>query len=220
MKNFIEDIVDADDIDDITKTVKNKKQKLLKILIPIIIALVLIIIGGIAGWKLHAHFTKKEPVDVDYLSGKLIDASDLTTQTITYTSRVPMTNGTIPFINKKSFVMYYTATLRAGVNLSDVDIKDRDDNTIVVKIPHATILGNPDIDPDSIKFVDEKKALLNWNTKEDVAEALSEARSDIAANESINLTLLLTRADEHAEELIHALLDDVYDDCEVIVKFK
>lgn len=220
MKNFIEDVIDADDMDDITEAVKKRKFKFLKILIPIVLALVLVLIGGIAGWSLHARLTKKEPVDVDYLSGKLSDASDLTTQTITYTSRVPMTDGIIPFINKKSFVMYYTATLRAGVDLSDVDIKAYNNDKIVVKISHAKVIGNPDIDPNSIKFLDEKKAILNWNTKEDVADALSEARSDIETNESINLTLLLSRADTHAEELIHALLDDVYNDCEVVVKFK
>lgn len=220
MKNFIEDVIDADNIDDITEAVKKRKFKFLKILIPIILALILVLIGGIAGWSLHARLTKEEPVDVDYLSGKLSDASDLTTQTITYTSRVPMSDGSIPFINKKSFVMYYTATVRAGVDLSDVDIKAYNNDKIIVKITHAKVIGNPDIDPNSIKFFDEKKAILNWNTKEDVAEALSEARSDIETNESINLTLLLSRADTHAEELIHALLDDVYNDCEIIVKFK
>lgn len=59
-------------------------------------------------------------IDTDDIE-EFADASDLTTQTITYTSRVPMSSGTIPFINKKSFVMYYTATLRAGVDLSDVE---------------------------------------------------------------------------------------------------
>lgn len=35
-----------------------------------------------------------------------------------------MSNGSIPFITKKSFVMYYKALLRAGVDLSDVEIKE------------------------------------------------------------------------------------------------
>ena len=34
------------------------------------------------------------------------------------------------------------------------------------------------------------------------------------------MTLLLERADEHAEELVHMLLDDVYDDYEIVVQFK
>ena len=68
--------------------------------------------------------------------------------------------------------------------------------------------------------MDEKKALLNWNKKEDVAEALAKAKEDLENNPSIDTTLLLQRADEHAEELVHMLLDDAYDNHEIIVQFK
>ena len=137
-----------------------------------------------------------------------------------YTSRVSMTDGKIPFITKKSFVMYYNATVRAGVDLTDVEVKERGDDKIVVKLPHANIQGTPNIDPDSIEFMDEKKALLNWNKKEDVAEALAKAKEDFESNPSIDTTLLLQNADEHAEELVHMLLDDTYDNREIIVQFK
>ena len=127
-----------------------------------------------------------------------------------------MTDGKIPFITKKSFVMYYNATLRAGVDLSEVEVKERGNDKIVVKLPHATIQGTPNIDPNSIEFKDEKKAILNQNKKEDVAEALAEAKEDLESNPSIDITLLLQRADEHAEELVHMLLDDTYDNLSLI----
>mgnify|MGYP004643437831 CR=1 FL=1 len=221
--------IDADDIEDIKEDIEDfKEESDIKYVLPssnkflklIIFAAICLLIGGILGWSFHSWLTKEEPVDVGYISGKLADNSELTTQTITYTSRVPMSSGAIPFINKKSFVMVYTATLRAGVDLSDVDVKKRDEHRIVIKIPHATIQGTPNIDPTTIDFIDEKKSILSWNKKEDVAEALAKAKEDVMNNDSIDITSLLTRADEHAEELIHALLDDVYDDCEVIVKFK
>lgn len=185
----------------------------------IIVILVSALIGGGCGWRIHACLTKEDPISTDYIVVKLEDAAELTTQTITYESRVPMSDGAIPFITKKSFVMYYNATLRAGVDLSDVEVKERGDE-IVVKLPHATIQGTPNIDPNSIEFVDEKKALLNWNKKEDAAEALAKAKEDLENNPSIDMTLLLQRADEHAEELVHMLLDDTYDNHEIIVQFK
>ena len=35
-----------------------------------------------------------------------------------------------------------------------------------------------------------------------------------------SMHILLERADEHAEELVHMLLDDMYDNYEIIVQFK
>lgn len=186
----------------------------------IAVVLVSVMIGVVFGWKIHAYITKEDPISMDYISAKLEDASELTTQTMTYSSRVPISDGSIPFITKKSFVMYYNATLRAGVDLTDVEIKERGKDEIVVKLPHATVQGEPNIDPDSIKFVDEKKALLNWNKKEDVKDALIKAKEDLEDNPSIDMSSLLEKADEHAEELVHILLDDVYEDYKIVVKFK
>lgn len=215
----IEDIDDIDDIEDAVEHIKKMsphKKRLIKWMAVIVGCL---IVGGISGWKLHAYFTEDKSPSIDYIPSKLENASELTTQTITYTARVPMEEGSIPFITKKSSVMYYDATLRAGVNLSDVEPIERG-NKIIIKVPHATIQGTPNIEPNSLKFYDQKKALLNWNEKEDVAEALQKAKEDLNENPSIDITMLLTKADEHAEELIHELLDDIYDDREIEVRFK
>lgn len=211
---------ELEDIGVVVDNTKHMSPIKRKVMMWIVVILVSALVGGACGWKIHAYFTKEDPIPTNYITAKLQDASELTTQTITYTSRVPMSDGTIPFITKKSFVMYYNATLRAGVDLSDVEVKERGNDKIVIKLPHATIQGNPDVDPNSIEFLDEKKALLNWNKKEDVAEALAKAKEDLENNPSIDTTLLLQRADEHAEELVHMLLDDTYDNREIIVRFK
>lgn len=185
----------------------------------IAVILVSTLIGGVCGWKIHAFFTKEESLSTDYITAKLQDASELTTQTATYTSRIEMKDGKIPFITLKSYSMYYNATIRAGVDLSDVEVKEHG-KKIVVKLPHAVVQGEPNIDPESIEFVDEKKALLNWNKKEDVAEALAAAQEDFENNPSIDVTSLLEKADEHAEGLVYMLLDDVYDEDDIDVQFK
>lgn len=215
--NKYEDINNFDDAVDSVKHMSTVQRKVTKW---IIVILVSALVGGISGWKIHAYFTKEDSIPVSYITAKLEDAAELTTQTITYTSRLPMSEGSIPFITKKSFVMYYNATLRAGVDLSDVEVKELGSDKIVVKLPHATVLGSPNIDPNSIKFCDEKKAILNWNKKEDVAEALEKAKEDLKNNPSIDMDLLMQKADEHAEELVHMLLDDTFDNREIIVQFK
>lgn len=220
MEKLNNELEEVEDFDDVVDNIKHMSHIKRKVIMWMVVILVSVIIGGISGWKIHAYFTKEDPIPVDYITAKLEDASELTTQTITYTSRVPMSDGSIPFITQKSFVMYYNATLRAGVDLLDVEVKERGNDKIVVKLPHATVQGTPNIDPNFIKFVDEKKALLNWNKKEDVAEALAKAKEDLDNNPSIDMTLLLEKADEHAEELVHMLLDDTYDDREIIVQFK
>lgn len=211
---------ELEDFDDVFDTMRQTSIIRKKVIMWVVVILVSAIIGAIFGWRLHVYFTKEESVSLNYITAKLEDASELTTQTITYTSRVPMSDGSIPFITQKSFVMYYNATLRAGVDLLDVEVKERGNDKIIVKLPHATIQGTPNIDPNSIEFEDTKKALLNWNKKEDVSEALAKAKEDLENNPSIDMTLLLEKADEHAEELVHMLLDDIYDDHEIIVKFK
>nr|WP_296955009.1 DUF4230 domain-containing protein [uncultured Mediterraneibacter sp.] len=182
-----------------------------------IIVVISLLIGGICGWRLN-NYLNKEEISTDYISAKLEDVSELTTQKITYSARVPVDKGSIPFINKRGFIMEYNATLRAGVNMEEVDVKQRG-NTIIVKIPHAKVLDKPNLDPDSIKFYDETKALFNWSKHEDVAEAIAQAKEDIESNPSIDISMLLTRADENAEELIHTLLDDSVKGCDVEVKF-
>ena len=167
LRNELEDIDDRDDVVDNIKYMSSIKRKIIKWCIVILVST---LIGGVCGWRIHAYFTKEDSLPTNYITAKLQDAAELTTQTMTYTSRVP-------------------ATLRAGVDLSKAEVKERGDDKIVVKLPHAAIQGTPNIDPNSIEFMDEKKAILNWNKKEDVAEALAKAKEDFETNPSIDTTL-------------------------------
>lgn len=167
------------------------------------------------GWS--SMFDKKE-VTTQYITGKLEDVGELTTQQVTYTSDQKVTEGTIPFITQKGFTMKYNATMKAGIQFEEMSIKIKDDS-VTVKIPHAEVLSNQ-VDPDSISFTDEKSAVFNWKTEEDVAEALAAAEADVKNNPTVDYEDLIKRADEHAEELIHRLLDDSVGDRDVEVVFR
>ena len=76
------------------------------------------------------------------------------------------------------------------------------------------------MDPNSIKFIDEKKAVLNWNNKDDVAEAIAKAEKDVDENPTINTIDLLDRADDNFEKIVHNLLDDSVGEGNIEIVFK
>lgn len=75
-----------------------------------------LVIGCIVGWSTHTaiyNITHKEPeVSVGYVTGKLENIGELATQKLTYSGKVPLEEGSIPFITKKGFVMEYNARLK------------------------------------------------------------------------------------------------------------
>lgn len=177
----------------------------IKLIAVAIVSVLLIGLGMYLNQEFHDIFNKKE-VTTQYITGKLEDIGELTTQQITYTSEQSISEGTIPFITKKGFTMRYNATMKAGIAFDEMTIKIKDD-VVKVTIPHAKVISNQ-VDPDSITFMDEKKAVFNWKTEEDVVDAIAMAEADIKENPTVDYEELLANADQHAMELIHTLLDD------------
>lgn len=196
---------------------KNGWKTKVKIIASIVAVVVLIGTGMVIQFKCSELFEKKE-VTTQYITGKLDDMGELTTQQITYSAEQNVEEGTIPFITKKGFTMQYNATMKAGIAFEEMSIKVKKDK-VVVTIPHAKVLSNQ-VDAKSIVFTDEKNALFNWKTEEDVADALALAEADVEENPTVDYKDLLETADEHAEELIHKLLDDSVGDKKVEVKFQ
>lgn len=222
MKDFNE--IETTKENEVTKmSMKEKVKKGWKTIVEgwKVIAISLIVgiaIGTYAGYNV-CNFLNRTEVTNDYISGKLEDIGELATQQVTYSSTQQMEDGSIPFITKKSFLMHYSATLKAGIQMDEMDIKSTKKEVIVI-IPHAEILGKPQVDPDSIKFMDEKRALFNWQTKEDAKKAISLAEKDIENNDDIDTSSLLEKADEHAKELIYKVLDGSVNGLKVVVRFK
>lgn len=141
-------------------------------------------------------------VTVEILEEELSSCSDLATAKLSYRGVVSFEEGSIPLINKKNFLMVYSAEIRAGVDLSEASIVI-DGQNITVTLPEATIQV-VDIDSDSIEFYDESFALFNGQDMEDVVEALTLAQED--AEEQIDMDALLEEATEQAQLLVETLL--------------
>lgn len=184
---------------------KENKRLLIECLkwIRLLIAIAFII--GICIYIQKRNKNAAEPdISSSFINGKLEAASDLTTVQLAYTGLIRYTQGNIPILTQKSFSMVYTASVRAGVDLSKARIQVEEDE-VLIRLPECEI-QSIDIDPDSIEFYDEKWALFNWTEKEDVIDTVSAAQEDVA--QKADLKALLEHARYQTEAVIQGLLKD------------
>lgn len=146
----------------------------------------------------------KPKVDTTALNSLLTEASDLTTAKLRITGITNFKDSGIKFINRSDFMMVYTASVRAGIDVKDVIIDpDNINKKIYISIPEATIQDSK-IEPESIKYYDEKLALFNLDEKEDANKAQFEAEQDV--RENAVQTGILELANSQSENLIKGIL--------------
>lgn len=156
---------------------------------------------------LLCFYRSKQELDTTYIISKLKKSGELTTAKLTYTGFSEFIDDGIIIINRSDFLMVYTATARAGVNVEDIDVEvNKITKTIVVTIPKATIL-DVNVDPSTIKYYDEGFALFNINAKED-SDRAQQLAEEQAREELANMGIL-EMADEQSETLIKGLLQDI-----------
>jgi len=182
----------------------------------ILIAIVVILImAGV--WLKTFLFGKKEPtLTTEYITGKIQVASELTTAELKYTGLVRYEDGSIPWLTQKGFTMKYSATVKAGIDFSKIEVEVNSKN-VVVTLPETEILS-VNVDSNSIDFYDQSYAIFNWSDKQDVATAIQTAENDVAAN--ANMDELKEKSEEQTEKLIRGLLEDVIGDRELIIERK
>ena len=194
--------------------ISGKRLKVTKIF-GIIGVVLLLIVGCFLGQWIE-NLWNKETVTVAYISGKLEDMGELTTQKLTYSGIYNVSEGEIPLITKKGFTMWYNADVKASINFEDVDIKITK-KKVTIKLPHAEI-QSPEIIEDSIQFFDEKKAIFNWTEKTDITKAISEAEK--CDMKKMDYSELLKQADECAETLLRKIFEGSVGKREVEISFK
>lgn len=181
-------------------------MKKMRSLIIIIAAAALITVGF-----LGARLLNKEPkvtVSATSIEERLSKCSSLTTARLDYRGIIKYSEGEIDFITKKSFSMIYDAHIKAGIDLSQAEVKVSG-KEIQVKLPSPKI-QDISIDSDSLEFYDEKFALFNWTNKEDTTKAIAYAKEDASAK--AGQTDILTQAREQAVTVIETLIQPIADD--------
>lgn len=160
--------------------------------------------------------TDNPEITNDFISNKLEGASELTAAQFTYNGIITYSDGKIPFITKKSFLMTYRSEVEAGINLNEADIKVTP-NTVQLTLPQVDIL-DVYVYSDSIKFFDENYALFNHENKSEVLDAIDVAKADVIENGDIEM--LKSRAQEQTEFIMENLFKDAIGDRELIINYK
>lgn len=156
----------------------------------------------------------EKEVTIEFVSKKLENLNELSTAQMTYTGIYSVIEGSIPFITQKGFSMVYTATIKSGIDMSLIEIYVTD-SQVVVRLPDPEIQMIK-VEPSSIQFYDEKRALFNPDKKTDVTEAIRIAESDL--EEKTDLSDLLDLTSDRAEMLVAGLLSDVIGERELVIK--
>ena len=102
-----------------------------------LVVVVVVIVGG----TIYLTRNKTSEVDTTYLGAKLEKASELTTTKLTYDGFTKYTDTGVKVINRSDFLMVYTATARAGIDVKEIIIEsNKISKTIKVTLPKAKIL--------------------------------------------------------------------------------
>jgi len=158
---------------------------------------------------------KKPALSAEKLTEQLVACSDLTTAEIIYNGVVRFEEGGIPLINENSFLMMYSARVKAGIDISQVKVNVTS-NKVVVTLPEVTV-QDLIIDTDTLEFYDVSTSLFNQTQQSDVVVAVNYAKDDVRKNADI--PGLLAKAKEQTETLIRGLFNDVVGDRELVIRY-
>lgn len=159
--------------------------------------------AGLIESVLNDVFEPAEPeISVEYISKKLEKISSLQTAQITYGCVVDFEEGKVDILSKKSFSMYYEVTTSAGIDVSEI-VCTEENGKYTLTLPAAK-LGEPNINPDSLRFYDVDKAIFNKMEYSDVAKAQQEAKKDVYYQKSTYD--LLDMANKNAVDVLSNLL--------------
>ncbi len=194
-----------------------ERMRLIRTILVIIVALVFIIVILIIALRMTSA-RKKEPTPVltgSVINQQLANCSNLTTAELTYNGLVRFSEGDIPFINQNSFSMIYTATAKAGIDISmaETTVTDTD---IIITLP-ACDIQEINVDPDSLEFFDERTSLFNPSQKTDVVTAIQYAEEDVKAK--ADLSSLKNRATDQTELIIKSIIEPIAEGRNIIIKY-
>jgi hypothetical protein len=192
----------------------NKRKSHRRCTIPsgiLIIFVFTTVISLIAFFSFKSIINKKI-MNSSVVAEKLTKLKELVTTNYTYTKVLEVKNDrefngvTIPF-TQKYFMLQYDGYIKAGVDLSKLDIKINNyTNTITLKLDHSKILDDV-INQDSIHIYDEKSGLFNKLALSDMVNEITAQKSIV--EEEVIKKGLLQESDTNANVLLEEILKDM-----------
>lgn len=175
------------------------------------ISIILICILIIQSFFLFKVYNSKnhESIGISGVLDKIKSISELNTVEMYYNDIIDFSDAKylnsveIPF-TKKQFIFTVKSKVKAGIDLSKLQSKDiniKDNKTIYIKLPEATITSKEILE---YKPYDEKDGLFNEIKNEDTFNALNKYKDNLDKQSKDNG--ILTKAKENAKTSITQLL--------------
>ena len=201
----------------IIKIVNSFLDKKISIKNLLIVALVIILLYiGFSGGRIFSKATvesKPELVNTRALESALVDSGELTTAKLNLTCLSEYKDSGVILLNRADFMLVYDVTVRAGIDMKKVVIPadkiDYINKVIYISIPKAEI-QSVSVNPATIRYLEERLALINLNEKEDANKA-----QELAEDDAIQKALdsgIIELADNQSEILIKGILLNVVPD--------
>lgn len=174
----------------------------------IIILVLAIIITGFISYRKFSINRKTELLsnNVEEKVSKLVELSTIKynyTNVVEYDDKKQVNGMNIPFTNKK-FILKYSGYIKAGIDLSTIDVKVKDKDTVVVKMDKAEIFENV-ISEEDVYFFDEKDSVFNKLSFKDLYSVLIDEKEKM--KEEVVQKGILNDAQENGKEIIYSLLE-------------
>ena len=175
----------------------------------ILTAGVVLVVGFIKNLKIPEVEDKQE-LDIKVLQDELTNISELAVLSTQYSNAASFSDAKeiqgwqIPLTESK-FVITYDGEIKAGVDMEDVVITV-EDNIVDVTLPEAEILSH-EIDPDSVRVLDEKSSIFNPVSVGDFAQFEGDQK-EIMEKKYVEQGLLLD-AHDRAEDFIKKLFETI-----------
>lgn len=179
-------------------------------------SLILCLILGLtllSGCSFPEYIPKLEANDI---VARVESIQELATAKMTMKGIIHVSEGKIPFIDKKEFFMIYRAVVKAGFDLSEAEIEVTR-AAVTITLPPVELL-DVQVDEESLEFYDVYPSILNRTELEDTVDAIVMAKEDILAQPEIED--LKNSAVEQVKALLTGLLEGQIGDRELIVNVK
>lgn len=178
---------------------------------------VLIIALLVAAFFAYRYFTKEpeeQPpvINADIVTKQLLEVQELVTVEYRYTNmgvfedQKDFYGWSVP-LTKKSFIVSYDGIIKAGVDLSGLNVQVSG-NTVSVTIPKAEIMSH-EIVEDSVEIFDEKDNIFNPIKIEDYAGFTQDQKGKIELK--VQEDGLLDQAYQRAQSTIAQILSNMPD---------
>ncbi len=184
------------------KYFENMKGKL------IIAIVVIMVILGIVGFT-KISMDRKTNLLSNNIEERILRLVELSTVKYNYTNiveyedKMQLSGISVPFTNKR-FIIKYSGYIKAGIDLSTIEVNLKDKDTVEIKMGKAEVFENV-IPEEDVYFYDERDSIFNKLSFKDLYVVLIQEKEKM--KEEVIQKGILNDAEKNGREIITSLLE-------------